>query len=358
MRLSIFNKSWAIGISAVLTIVLAGVFVAALSAADTDAKSDEKATDAPTTISTGSGTQYKTTVDRKTEGELSAEDFRQASLLSSRIVMHLNKATQHLGDELNDDARKELEKGLSLVKVVRGLLPTTIVTTVVRDADDKEVYRYVDRVQKDRIPLHEGLIAVKTVEPIADAKQDEAAVQGLRLADANLVRTSVLLELDYVESKLNRALRLLEDKPEDALAQLVVAQSRGVNFAVNKEDDPLIEAQMALQLAERMVEQGRDEAAKANLQLAKNHLEIYSGLLAEGKSDNVAKLQGEISKLQGEIGRKGAAESIRGFWDQVAGWFTQEPGEMQQTPVEADKGESDKVVTAKKEPAKAETAKK
>jgi hypothetical protein len=169
------------------------------------------------------------------------------------------------------------------------------------------------------------------MEPITYAKQDEAAVQGLRLADADLIHTSVLLELSYVENKLQRALRLLDDKAEDGLAQLLLAQSRGITFVVNREDNPLVEAQMALQLAERMTEQGRDEAAKANLQLAKNHLELYRGLLAEGESEHVRKLQGEITRLQGDIGQKDAAETIRNFWDRVAGWFGRKPGEMQVT---------------------------
>jgi len=349
MRLPVSkNKRWTLGLGALVVFVCAGVLVAAMYATGAEAKPEKKAADTPTSIATGSGKQYKTTVDRKTEGELSAEDFRQVSLLSSRIVLHLNKAAVHLGDERNDQARQELEKGRALVGVIRGLLPTTVVTTVVKDADGKEVYRYVDRVQEDRIPLHEGLVAVNIMEPVTDAKQDEAAVQGLRLADADLIRTSILVELDYVESKLNRALKLLDDKPKDALAQLLLAQSRGVNFVVNKEDDPLVEAQMALQLAERMVEQGREQAAKANLQLAKNHLELYRGLLAKGKSEHVSKLQGEISKLQGEIGRKDAGESIRGFWDRVTGWFSSEPGEAQVTPNKPEKPEPAKAEKPKK----------
>jgi hypothetical protein len=342
------NKRWTVGIGALVIFVCAGVLAATMYATGAEAKPEKKAVDTPTSIATGSGKQYKTTVDRKTEGELSAEDFRQVSLLSSRIVLHLNKAAVHLGDERNDQARQELEKGRALVGVIRGLLPTTVVTTVVEDADGKEVYRYVDRVQEDRIPLHEGLVAVNIMEPVTDAKQDEAAVQGLRLADADLIRTSILVELDYVEGKLNRALKLLDDKPKDALAQLVLAQSRGINFVVNKEDDPLVEAQMALQLAERMVEQGREQAAKANLQLAKNHLELYRGLLAKGKSEHVSMLQGEISKLQGEIGRKDAAESIRGFWDRVTSWFIREPGEAQTTSSKPEKPEPAKAEKPKK----------
>lgn len=336
------STRWTIGIGALATVVCVGVLMTALYATGAGVQPEKKTAGAdqasvPTNISTGSGKQYKTTVDRKAEGELSAEDFRQASLLTSRVVLHLNKATLYLGGEKNDQAREELEKGMALIGIVHRMLPTTTVTTIVRDSDGKEVYRYVDRVQEDRIPLHEGLIAVNTMEPISDAKQGEATVRGVRLADAELLHTSVLVKLDYVESKLNRALRLLKDKPEDALAQLAMAQSQGVDYVVNKQDDPLVKAQMALQVAERMSEEGREEAAKANLQVAKNYLEFYRGLLPAGKSEHVSKLEGEITKLQGENGRKGAASTIRGFWDRVTSWFVRNPGEMHATTTESGK---------------------
>ena len=239
------TSRWAIGIGALTAVVCAGVLMATLYATGAEAQPEKKATSAitagnPTSISTGSGKQYKTTVDRKTEGELTGEDFRQASLLASRVVLHLNKAALCLGGEKNDQARQELESGLSLIGILRRLLPTTTVSTIVFDSEGKEVYRYVDRVQEDTIPLHEGLVAVNTMEPITDAKQGEAAVHGVRLADAQLLHTSVLVKLDYVESKLNRALKLLKGKPEDALAQLVLAQSQGIDYVVNRQDDPLV----------------------------------------------------------------------------------------------------------------------
>jgi hypothetical protein len=118
-----------------------------------------------------------------------------------------------------------------------------------------------------------------------------------------------------------------------------MAQSRGITFSIDKEDDPLVEAQMALQIAERMSEQGRELAAKANLQLARNQLELYRGLLAKDESEHVRKLQSEIAKLQGDMGRKDAADTIRGFWDRVASWFTQQPGDMRVTTKETKKEE-------------------
>ena len=86
-----------------------------------------------TTNETGSGQPYRTTVERVPGGELSAEDFRQVSLLASRIVMHLNEGARQMGQDRPDEARAEVEKGISLVRVIREILPTTVVTTVVRD---------------------------------------------------------------------------------------------------------------------------------------------------------------------------------------------------------------------------------
>jgi len=337
-RRNLMSARWTI--RALAMAACAGILTAALCAAAADAQAEKKAATAngastPTSIATGSGKQYKTTVDRKTEGELTAEDFRQASLLTARVVLHLNKAGVYLADDKKDQSRQELEKGLALVEVIHRLLPTTTVTTVVRDKDGKEVYRHVDQMQDDKIPLFEGLIAVNTMEPITDAKQGEAAVHGVKLTDAELLHTSVLVNLAYIESKLNHAMKLLKDKPEDALAQVTMAQSRGLEFMVNKQDDPLVKAQMALQVAERMSEEGREQAAKANLQLARNFLELYRGVLPAGKSEHVEKLQGEITKLEGEIGRKGAAATIRGFWDRVASWFVRKPGEMRATGSES-----------------------
>ena len=165
----------------------------------------QPASGTPAIQTLGSGKLYKTTVERQTEGELTAEDLHQASLLTSQLLMHVNKATLQLADARMDTAHSELEKAESLAKVVRGLLPVTVVTTSVKDAQGKEIYRNVQRVQDDQIPISEGDIAVEVVEPIVEAKKDEAALKGVRLADADLIRTSVLVDLSFVERKLKRA---------------------------------------------------------------------------------------------------------------------------------------------------------
>ena len=288
------------------------------------------------TSTTGSGARYETIVDRKTEGQLSDEDFKQVSLLATRIVKHVNSATEHLADDNSQEAKSEVENAQKLTKIVRDMLPVTVIDTVVKDSDGNEVYRNSDRVQDDQIPIFEKMIAVEVVEPIADAKKVDAELKGIRLTDADLVRTSVLLDLNYVERKLNRCAQLLEDKPEDALNQLVFAQKSGIRFVTNKEDHPLVEAQLALSVAERMAENEKYEAANANLQIARNHLELYRGLAGKSTNDRVNELDKDIQKVMKEIEKPNAAKEIRGFWGRLTSWFKPEAGQAQSTDSEAE----------------------
>lgn len=303
---------------------------------------DQSRSTTPTTQTLGSGKLYKTTVERQTEGELSADDLHQASLLTSQLLMHVNEASLQLADARLDTARAEVEKAESLAKVVRSLLPVTVVTTTVQDAQGKEIYRNVQRVQDDQIPISKGDIAVQVVEPIVEAKKDEAALKGVKLADADVIHTSVLVDLNLVERKLKRANELIGTtqeaaKPKDAAAELTLAQTQGVRFVVHKEDSPLVDVQHALRLAERMVREKKYEGAKANLQLAKVHLGTYRALMDEPSAKPVADLEKEIDTLSTQLHASGTADKIGGMWNRVASWFTREPGQTQATASTAEK---------------------
>ena len=274
-------------------------------------------------IITGSGKDYQTTVERQTQGVLSDQDLHQASLLTSRVVKHLNDAVQGLLDQNTAAAKADIEKAQTLIKVVRNLLPITTATTIVKDAGGREVYRDVDRVQDDRIALYDGMIAMEVVEPLVDARKNEAALKGLRLADANVLHTSVLADLGYIERKLDRAAALM-DKPADALAQLTLAQTHGVEFVVNEADSPLVKVQQALHLAERMVEEGKYEAARDNLRLAQLQLGTYRALLGPEAGKTVKQLEDDINALLAKTEEKGAAENIRGYWERTVKLFREE----------------------------------
>ncbi|MEI9898114.1 MAG: YfdX family protein [Chthoniobacter sp.] len=283
-----------------------------------------------TTDTYGSGKNYKTTVERQSEGELSAEDLHQASLLSSQLLKHLNTAAVACIDGKGDSAKPEIEKAQILAGIVRKLLPSTTVTTIVKDAQGQEVYRDLQKVQEDQIPIFAEDIAVEVVEPLVEAKKDQAALKGLKLADADVIHTSVLADLGYIERKLARASQLLS-KPEEAAAQLALAQDVGIRFTAHKEENPLVEVQHALRLAERMVQEKKYEGAKANLEAAKLRLDAYRGLVGASEAKSAADLEKEIEKVSGELEKPGVAGRIRGMWDKATSWFTRETGQAHET---------------------------
>ncbi len=294
------------------------------------------------TDSTTGSAKYRTEVQRETQGKLTAQDFRQVSTLGSQILTHVNAASKHIVDEQPDAARTELAHAQTLIGVIRDLLPTTTVTTVVKARNDEEVYRYVEKVQDDQIPLYKGMVALDVLEAMVDKKKEAAALKGIRLADAELIHTAALLDLDYVERKVERAAKLIDEEPDKALTQLLFAGSRGVRLDVHEEDHPLVKAQSAIRLAERMAREGRHEAADENLRLAKLHLETYRSVLGEKAEGHVQKLQQEIQKLAGKTAEEGATDRIRGFWDRVTSWFTQEAGQAHTTTSGGQKDEEEK----------------
>jgi hypothetical protein len=284
----------------------------------------------PTIGTYGSGKNYKTTVERQNKGELSAEDLHQVTLLGSQMLIHLNAAAVHCIDGKGDSAKLEIEKAQSLTGIIRKLLPVKTVTTVVKDAQEKEVYRDVQNVQDDQIPIYAGAVAVEVVEPLVEAKKDQAALKGLKLADADVIHTAVLADLGYIERKLAHAAKLV-DKPEEAASQLALAQDVGIRFTAHKEDSPLVEVQHALRLAERMVQEKKYDGAKVNLQLAKLRLEAYRGLVGSSAAKPAADLEKEIEKLSSELEKPGGAEKIRGIWDRAMSLFKPQSGQPRET---------------------------
>lgn len=282
------------------------------------------------------GGGYTTTTSRESKGELSQADFRQVSLLASRILVHLDEASKQLIDGRGDAAKPELEQTQTLVGIIRDILPVTTVETVVKDQSGKEVYRDVDTVQNDRIPIFRHMIEVDVIEPVVELKNLDAEgltpveLKGMRLADAEVINTSVLLDLSYVERKINRALEQLE-QADVALASVVLAQTDGVQFITNKVESPLVAAQSALRLAELQIEDQRYEAAEENLSLARLNLDAYRQALGEQAGGKVDELRNQIEALSGKLRQEGARKKVRGFWDRITSWFRIEPGQTEPT---------------------------
>jgi len=282
-------------------------------------------------ITMGSGAKYTTTVECQTEGELSADDFREVSTLGSHIVGHLNNAIEYLEDNNIEKSGKELDKAQQLSNIIRNMLPTTTVTTIVKDTKGNEVYRTKELVQDDMVPIYDDMIAVDVVQPIENAKKREVTLKGLKLADAEVVHTSILVDLRYVDRKMKRAKSLMAEESQKALEELLLAQTVGTRFSVSEEDSSLVKAQQALRLAERMVSEKKFEGAETNLDLAKFHLDAYKALVGKERQGEVETMQKEIDRLFGTLEQKDSGSKVRDLWGRVTNWFSHEPGQTHQT---------------------------
>lgn len=286
---------------------------------------------------------FRTEVTSQINGTLSQENRQQAAVLTAQIFQHVDRAQRALDADNAAEARHEVNKGQTAIKAVRAILPTTAVHTKTTGPDGKVVYEDDRELQEDRVPLFEGMISTKTLAPIVAAKedsQDAVELKGVCLVGSETIVTEAFADLGYVEGQLDRAAKALSDNKGDvATKALALAQVRGVDFRYHKEDAPLAAARDALWLAKRALDANNSTQAQANLNVARQQLEIYRQLLPEGQRQDVTQMMNEVSQLDaklrqetaqppnpagnkvGEPERTRQGNAVTRWWEQINGWF-------------------------------------
>lgn len=339
MRTQVLYPTWKI----VLFAAVIALILASPAWAESKAPSDDATKAGPVVRTYGAEGGYRTEVKSETKGTLSQEDRRQVAVLTAYIFQHIDQAQRALDADNTAEARNEVDKGNKAVKAVRALLPTTTVHTKTFAPGGDVIYEDAREVQEDRVPLFEGMLSTKTLAPIVAAKQDAqdaVEVKGVRLVGSETITTEAFADLDYVEGQLERAAKALSDnKAETAAKALALAQVRGVEFKYHKEDTPLAAARDALWLAKRALDEDNSAQAQANLNVARQQLDIYRQLLPEAQRKDVTQMMTEVSQLdaklrkeptpsanpaadqadQGERTRQGNA--VTRWWEQINSWF-------------------------------------
>jgi hypothetical protein len=266
----------------------------------------------------GSGSKYTTEVSRTTQGTLSDEDLRQASVLTGQVLGHVASAVDMLGDRNAAAARGELKDAETLIGIVRDILPVTEITTVVRDAQGKEAYRHTEAVQDDVIELFTEVSDVDVLDTILNAKKSDE--EGPEYMGSVQLYTSVLADLGYIERKIKTATQML-DTPDEAREQLVLAEINGVDMSLSEVESPLLEARRALKMAETQVDAKAYDLARENLTSAKLKLEEYQTLLGTTKTADVKAITTKIDGVLSDIKDKDAPETIRECWNMTVRLF-------------------------------------
>ena len=116
-------------------------------------------------------------------------------------------------------------------------------------------------------------------------------------------------------------------------------QVRGVEFKYHKEDTPLAAARYALWLAKRALDENNSTQAQANLNVARQQLEIYRQLLPEGQRQDVTQMMTEVGELDAKLRKEPTTSAsaagnqankserttqgnaVTRWWEQVNAWF-------------------------------------
>jgi len=285
----------------------------------------EKQTNENITVA-GSGEKYKTTVTRQTKGQVSSEDLDQVSLLTSRVLMHMKKAEESLELGNPDCVKAELKDAKNLIDIARKLLPVNLVTTVVRDTEGTEVYNDTEIVQDDVIPLYQVGESIDSFNEILNFKK--SAIEGKEFLGRINLNATVLADLGYIEQKIQYAMQLVDDSQnEKARQQLLLAKSLGTDVRFSETENPLVDAQKAFNVAEKMVHEKKYDAARMNLNMAKIKLLTYAELAGKHNAGEAQQLRTEIDMLIGKLNERGAAGKIHAMWHKTMRLFEKHPSQ-------------------------------
>lgn len=272
---------------------------------------------------------------------LNGDEWRAISLSAGRILKHVDQAINALADKQNGVATANIDKGLTLVKIVDGILPPTVVTTKITGAG--LTYQDEDPIKPSFVPIYREYDQVDIVSPVTAQKQQAATAPAAKAANAKTPapasKSASALQysyagVDYTDMKLNlrlakRDLVLAQDmiKHGDiktATLALQDIQAGGVIFEFSSVREPLVRAMDNLRLAESELRNKHPDRAKVALAGAVDALKNYEKWGGDGRSKEVAKLHEEVDKVAKNIGAQNEesfSRTVSGWWNKILSWF-------------------------------------
>jgi hypothetical protein len=263
--------------------------------------------------------------------QFSGDEWRAISLSANRVLKHVDKALDALADKKNDVASANIEKGLTLVKILNGVLPGSKVKTEIKGAGI--TYKDVDDIKPAFVPIYREYDLVDVVSPVKAAKQ--AAGKTTTPSASKTAPEYTYAGFDYTGIKLNvrlakRDLLLAQDlikqgDTKGATAALQDIQNAGVIFEFSTLDEPLVRAMDNLRLAEAELKNNRPEQAKIALRGAVDALKNYEKHSGASRVKEVQKLHQEIDKVAKNLAQhksESFSKKVSEWWSKCLSWFS------------------------------------
>lgn len=270
-------------------------------------------------------------VEAKTpDKKFNSNEWRAISLSGGRILHHVDRSTHALADKDTTTASANIDKAMTLVDILDGVLPSTHVKTDISGAG--LTYHDEDDVQPAFVPIYHEYDQVDVLSPVKAAKQQASDKtsenqndEDMAYSYAGLDYTGVLLNVDLANKCLNLARDLIKDnkigQAMDALHEIQVA---GVIFEFSRIDEPLVQAMDNLRLAESEMKSNHPQQAKDALDSAMDALQTYEKLTGDKHSKDVQQLRNEIHEVRTNLNNhtpQSFTEKISDWWNRCRNWF-------------------------------------
>lgn len=271
------------------------------------------------------------TIDAQPTSKLTPEESQAVSVAAGRILKHVNDARIALEEKKKKAALGEIEKGLTLVRIIEHAIPPIKVKADIQSGDIS--YHHEEEAHQALIPIFEELDQVDVVGPAVrvqkgkgqDSKKKGKGPSAITYAGTEF--TSLDLDLPLAKRDLQSAKQALGDNKLDAAdSALMDIQERGMVFGLVEDYLPLREAADNLKLAENELKDGQSQEAKAALKVASDALKDYEETAGKHRSKEVKQLHQEIDALSEKLDhqpddREGVVKKIGSWWDRVAKWL-------------------------------------
>jgi hypothetical protein len=269
-----------------------------------------------------------TQVQRETEhGPPSEEEQRHISVLGAQVLRQVARARNAIDADDRVAAEEAVGKAQQALKIVRQMLPKSLVTTTVMNPKGDLLYEDTEEVQAEHVTVFRSFSAVDIVRPLIASKKNAAEVEGDEFEGGGLVEADVVVDLSFVERRLSAAKRTLSKDLAAADGALAEAQNRGTTLTIATIESPLAEAREALQFAHKAATSQEYRAAEANLRIARGYLSLYREVAPDASKDEVDALNKEIDATAQQIAsttttnHKTATGSVKRILDKVNSWW-------------------------------------
>ncbi len=285
----------------------------------------------------GESAKITSSTNVKALSTLNDQEAQAVSQAAARVLYHTERAKLAIADKKKNEALKQINQGIKLIRIIRHAVPKYKITTSIKASDLS--YKTSEEVAQRYVTVVNNSYVEDVITPVVQAKKSKAFHHQHKATanpeeDFSMVRrTSVTLDTFLASRMLNVAKTDVKaNKMADAGKALMVIQTSGVVLDSVSVELPLAEAADNLYLAQAEMSKHHYKNALVTLKKASESLKAYGKMSGHAHGKRIGALTNKIDKLTSAIDAhhnkkeieammEKSKEDMASWWHEVKSWF-------------------------------------